>query len=198
MPDTAKKFYQELEQKWRKSMPKFAERELLEIFPEAKSIVEQKIVELEGIKKIQLEAIKNRLAIVKHNKSDDFSKWFFREWIKIDAGQKLVQTENQIARLKRVISTSRNYTPKNWITDIQIQRALEVPIESLVDQPLRKSGKTLVGLCPLHNEKHPSFYVYLETNSCWCFGCNHGGNSINFIRLLKGFGFPEAVRYLIG
>lgn len=197
MLDTPKRFYQELEQKWRKSMPRFAEKELLEIFPEAKSIVEEKIRELEEIKSIQLEAVKRRLAIVKYNESDDFSKWFFREWIKIDSGQKLVQTENQIARLKRVISTSQNYTPENWITDMQIQRALEVPIESLIDQPLRKSGKTLVGLCPLHNEKHPSFYIYLETNSCWCFGCNQGGNSINFVRLLQGFGFPEAVRYLI-
>jgi len=197
MPETPKQYYQELEHKWRKSKPRFADKELLEIFPEAENIIEEKIRELEEIKSIQLEAVKNRLAIVKRNNSDDFSKWFCREWIKIDSGQKLVQTENQIARLKRIISTSLDKTPKNWITDGQIQKALDIPIESLIDQPLRKSGRTLVGLCPLHNEKHPSFYIYPETNSCWCFGCNQGGNSINFVRLLRGFGFPEAVRYLI-
>lgn len=193
---TEKEFYNEIEKQWRKSTPKFTEKELLEIFPEAKNIIKEKIKELEEIKGVQMNAIKKRLKIIKHSNTDSFSRWFCREWIKIDAGQKLIETENQVMRLKRIISPSENKYSKNWITDGQIQTALEVQIESLVDQPFRKMGRTLVGLCPLHNEKHPSFYIYPETNSCWCFGCCAGGNSINFIRLLKNCSFQEAVRYL--
>ena len=196
MMKTEKEFYNEIEKHWRKST-RFTEKELLEMFPEAKSIIKEKIKELEEIRDIQIKTVKERLKIVKHSDTDSFSKWFCREWVKIDAGRKLIETENQVMRLKRIISPSENKYSKDWVTDGQIQQAMEIPIETLIDQPLRKMGRTLVGLCPLHNEKHPSFYIYPETNSCWCFGCNQGGNSINFIRLLKNCSFPEAVKYLI-
>lgn len=194
---TEKEYFNEIEKDWRKSTPRFTERELLEMFPEAKNIIEEKIKELEEIRDIQIKNVKEKLKIVKHNKTDSFSKWFVREFVKISDGEDLIKTENDISRLKRIISTSPNKFPKNWITEKQIQQAMETPIETLIDQPLRKMGKTLVGLCPLHNEKHPSFYIYPETNSCWCFGCCQGGNVINFIRLLKNCSFQEAVKYLI-
>ena len=196
MMKTEKEYYNEVEKQWRKST-RFTEKELLEMFPEAKSIIKEKIKELEEIKGVQMNAIKKRLKIIKHSDTDSFSKWFCREWVKIDAGRKLIETENQVMRLKRIISPFPNKFPKDWICERQIEQALAVPIENLIDQPLRKMGKTFVGLCPLHNEKHSSFHIYPETNSCWCFGCNQGGNSINFIRLLKNCSFPEAVKYLI-
>ena len=46
---------------------------------------------------------------------------------------------------------------------------------------LRRRGKNLVGLCPFHNEKTPSFCIYPENNSFFCFGCNKGGDVISFV-----------------
>ncbi len=47
---------------------------------------------------------------------------------------------------------------------------------------LRDSGSHLVGLCPFHRDEHPSFAVYPETRSFYCFGCNAGGDDIDFVR----------------
>ena len=46
---------------------------------------------------------------------------------------------------------------------------------------LKRRGKNLVGLCPFHNEKTPSFTVYPESESFYCFGCGAGGEAISFI-----------------
>lgn len=61
---------------------------------------------------------------------------------------------------------------------------------------LRRRGKNLVGLCPFHNEKSPSFCVYPENNSFFCFGCNKGGDIISFIMGVENLDFAEAVRFL--
>ncbi|TSC77448.1 MAG: DNA primase, partial [Parcubacteria group bacterium Gr01-1014_33] len=126
------------------------------------------------------------------------NQWFWREWLKVTDGEELLKAEGHIERLKRLLAVGKGRKPKGWFSEEQIQQALAVPIENLINQPLRKSGKTLVGLCPLHNERHPSFFIYPETNSCWCYGCNQGGDVINFIKLLHGYEFKEAVQYLTG
>jgi hypothetical protein len=188
----------DLEKEWRGSLPRFTDKELLDIFPEAKTIIPEKIVNwIEERDKI-LDAIKKKLTLIKYRASDEFSRWFWREWVKVTDGEKLLKIDGHIARLKRLQSVTKGRTPKGRLTEEEIQQALAVPIENLINQPLRKSGKALVGLCPFHNEKHPSFYIYPETNSCWCYGCNQGGNVINFVRLLHSYSFKEAVKYLIG
>lgn len=62
--------------------------------------------------------------------------------------------------------------------------------------PLKRRGKNLVGLCPFHNEKTPSFTVYPDSQSFYCFGCGAGGEVISFIRRAENLDFTEAVRYL--
>ena len=63
---------------------------------------------------------------------------------------------------------------------------------------LRRRGKNLVGLCPFHNEKTPSFTVYPEDQSphFFCFGCGAGGDVISFIRRIENLDYVEAVRFL--
>jgi len=170
---------------------------LLKIFPEAKVIIPDKITVWEEERDKFSDAIKKKLTIIKYDSSPQ-NQWFWRALIKVMDGTKLIETEQHIARLKRLLMVARGRKPKGRLSEEQIQQALAVPIENLINQPLRKSGKALVGLCPLHNEKHPSFYIYLETNSCWCYGCNQGGDIINFVKLLHGYSFKEAVQYLIG
>jgi hypothetical protein len=188
----------DLEKEWRKSLPRFSDKELLEIFPEAKTIIPKKIAEWIEERDEILDTIKKKLTLIKHQVPNEFSQWFWREWVKVTDGEELLKIDGHIARLERLQSVAKGRTPKGRLTEEEIQQALAVPIENLINQPLRKSGKALVGLCPLHNERRPSFYIYPETNSCWCYGCNQGGNVINFVRLLHGYSFKEAVKYLIG
>ena len=61
---------------------------------------------------------------------------------------------------------------------------------------LRRRGKNLVGLCPFHNEKTPSFTVYPESQSFYCFGCGAGGEIISFVRRIENLDFYEAVKSL--
>lgn len=61
---------------------------------------------------------------------------------------------------------------------------------------LRKTGRNFVGLCPFHKEKTPSFTVSLEKQIFYCFGCNEGGNAINFLMKYDGLTFQETIESL--
>ena len=61
---------------------------------------------------------------------------------------------------------------------------------------LKRRGRTQVGLCPFHNEKTPSFVVYPETQSFYCFGCGAGGDVITFIKKINNLDYIEAVKFL--
>ena len=58
---------------------------------------------------------------------------------------------------------------------------------------LRKRGKDYVGLCPFHEEKSPSFTVSPNKQMYYCFGCNAGGNAINFLMAVGKHSFSEVV-----
>jgi DNA primase len=61
---------------------------------------------------------------------------------------------------------------------------------------LRRRGVNLLGLCPFHNEKTPSFTVSPAKGIYKCFGCGKAGNSVNFIMEHEHYTYPEALRYL--
>ena len=61
---------------------------------------------------------------------------------------------------------------------------------------LQKSGKSFKGLCPFHNERTPSFYVFVESQTWRCFGCNEGGDVFTFVQKQQGLEFREALLYL--
>ena len=61
---------------------------------------------------------------------------------------------------------------------------------------LRRRGVNMIGLCPFHNEKTPSFTVSPNKGIYKCFGCGKGGNSVNFVMEHEQFSYPEALRYL--
>jgi len=61
---------------------------------------------------------------------------------------------------------------------------------------LKRRGVNLIGLCPFHDEKTPSFTVSPAKNIYKCFGCGQGGGAVNFIMDHEGYSFPEAIRYL--
>jgi DNA primase len=61
---------------------------------------------------------------------------------------------------------------------------------------LKKRGVNLIGLCPFHNEKTPSFTVSAAKGIYKCFGCGKAGNSVNFLMEHEHLSYPEALRYL--
>jgi DNA primase len=54
---------------------------------------------------------------------------------------------------------------------------------------LRRSGSSLLGLCPFHDEKTPSFNVNPTTNHYFCFGCQEGGDAISFVQKVEHLTF---------
>ena len=68
-------------------------------------------------------------------------------------------------------------------------------IVELVGSYVRK-GRLYGGLCPFHSEKSPSFYVYPDTQSFYCFGCGAGGDAITFAKKINSIDYPEAVKML--
>jgi len=80
-----------------------------------------------------------------------------------------------------------------------IDKVLEtVRIEEVVGDfvDLKKRGTSLIGNCPFHNEKTPSFHVSVSKGIYKCFGCGAGGDSLKFVMELEKFSYPEAIRYL--
>ena len=61
---------------------------------------------------------------------------------------------------------------------------------------LRKRGVNMIGLCPFHNEKTPSFTVSPAKNLWKCFGCGKGGKPVHFIMEHEQLSYPDALRWL--
>ncbi len=61
---------------------------------------------------------------------------------------------------------------------------------------LKKRGVNLIGLCPFHDEKTPSFYVSPAKGIYKCFGCGKGGNPVSFLMDKEQMSYPEALRHL--
>lgn len=61
---------------------------------------------------------------------------------------------------------------------------------------LKKRGINYIGLCPFHNDTHPSFSVSPSRGICHCFTCGKGGNAVNFLMELENLSYPDALRWL--
>ena len=84
--------------------------------------------------------------------------------------------------------------PEDIINEIKYRNEIETAISSYVN--LKRRGKNLVGLCPCHSEKTPSFTVYPENGSFYCFGCGVGGDVFTFTGLIENLDYIEAVKLL--
>jgi hypothetical protein len=61
------------------------------------------------------------------------------------------------------------------------------------DVELKRSGKSMMGRCPFHNDRSPSFHVYEGSQRWWCFACNEGGDVYNFIQKSRNCDFRTAL-----
>ena len=184
----------ETEERWKNSL-KISQQDLVKIFEIDGPFVLERLEFWKQRREELSKEICKRLEMIKNKAKDEFSKFFFREYLKIEYAQEIVEVRKQTMRLENLLSVLRNKRLMNSITDDQIYAAKSFPIENLFDQPLRKSGQALKGLCPFHEEKTPSFFVF-GNNRYKCFGCGESGDVINFIQRKEKISFIEAVRYL--
>lgn len=84
--------------------------------------------------------------------------------------------------------------PPKTVRDILDAVRIEEVVEDFVT--LRKRGVNLLGLCPFHNEKTPSFNVSPARNIFKCFGCGKGGDAVTFLMEHESFTYPDALRWL--
>ena len=82
----------------------------------------------------------------------------------------------------------------DFLQEVKYQNEIVSLISSYVN--LKKAGRLMSGLCPFHAEKSPSFMVYPDTQSYYCFGCGAGGDAITFIMGRENLDYGEAVRFL--
>jgi len=189
----------ELEVTWNKSQ-RIPIAELLQVFPEAPSIIERNIGLFSGKKfkllklmYLQVEGIKSKSPPEKH-------------WLLIALYKNTSNIPREVAKLNRYLRKLRFYKKVHLdllgngnqeVLDVELAR--NVPIELIVTPYLpkfRKIRNKIIANCPFHPDKTPSFYLFMDQNSYHCFGCQEHGDVINFIIKAENFTFKEAVRYL--
>ena len=84
--------------------------------------------------------------------------------------------------------------PKDTIQSILEASRIDEVVGDFVQ--LKKRGVNMLGLCPFHNEKTPSFTVSPAKGIYKCFGCGKAGNAVNFVMEHEKYSYPEALRYL--
>ena len=86
----------------------------------------------------------------------------------------------------------------NISDDFKQELKLRIHIEDVIGEyvKLKRSGRGLMGLCPFHGEKTPSFSVSPDLGIYHCFGCQEGGDVIQFIRKIENLDYVDAVKLL--
>ena len=84
--------------------------------------------------------------------------------------------------------------PATYIQELVARNDIYDTISRYVS--LQRAGRLYKGLCPFHSERSPSFMVYPETQSYYCFGCGAGGDVIKFTMEMNSLSYIEAIRFL--
>lgn len=162
------------------------------------------------IRDLRVEVIKygGLLELKKRSMWSDFEKegilgesidhFFVREVRKLNyLGKDAEQLAAKKKELRNVLTAYSYLMEKFGIEqDLNIDLAQQTPIESFYKGKLSKFRKRATGLCPFHKEDTPSFTIYTDTNSYYCFGCNEGGDVIDFVMKTQNLNFIDAVKRL--
>ena len=84
--------------------------------------------------------------------------------------------------------------PDSFLQELKSRCSITDIVSGYVN--LKRRGRNLVGLCPFHSEKTPSFNLYPENGSFYCFGCGVGGDVITFVMKIENLDYIEAVKFL--
>ena len=179
---------------------KYSDKELLELFPDARNIISLKIKECREVIKKKEQEIAAALNDVYMLETDQFTEWFCEKIIKMFMVSDLVRMEKNLFRLNHLKYLSNPEFQKNhyYAFEQKIETARQFPIAELARSKLelKQTGKNYACSCPWHEDRRPSFYIYTGTNTFICFSCNQKGNSITLAMHLYGVGFKDAVELL--
>ena len=179
------------------TFPWYSDQQLVSIFQqECIEIISTKISDWEE----RCENVKKEIRGVL-NEAEKISKkdiWFVEILVAKLLLPHLYEYQRHIWRLNRLLKTSEDKGEFIESFKEKIERARASPIYEVARDKLeiRQSGKNFVALCPYHDEKTPSCYFYIGTNTFYCFGCNEKGDVIKLKMDLHGFKFKEAVEFL--
>lgn len=84
--------------------------------------------------------------------------------------------------------------PEGFLQELKMRNDLVEVASPYVN--LKRRGRNMVGLCPFHGEKTPSFNIYTENGSFYCFGCGMGGDVITFVMRIENLDYTDAVKFL--
>lgn len=177
-----------LEHSWKNNSfwNKYTPEEWIHIFPEMKSRVSELLLtSIESRYKIQ-----NLFNQSEKTFSKNINERLFEEGL-LDAtlGLTLKKLDKKIKTYHRMILVDN--PPIEWkITQENIEQAKSIPMESLIDRPIRRG---LIS-CPFHEEKTPSCKVY--SDHIHCFGCGKSADTIAYIMETQGKNFIDSVKYL--
>ncbi|MDP2671751.1 MAG: CHC2 zinc finger domain-containing protein [bacterium] len=130
-----------------------------------------------------------------YQKYDEFVSWFLTRIATYRTASWLARIKKERKSIDRAMLLLNKGENKDW--ERKVETARQIPIEELFAGKLRKVSRSrFVGLCPLHQEKTPSFTIYTHNNSWYCFGCNQGGDSLDLLMRLENLEFKVAVRRL--
>ena len=178
-----------LEKEWRESSPYYSLRELVKIFPEARTILKDKLEKLETEAKELEVKVRGGLERTKRKSPDQETTSLRKEIIKTFLGEDL---DNKIAKIKNLkFALSRKKKIRGVITEDEIDQARHFPFEKLI--PFRNG----FSICPFHSESKGSLHIIPNTNLVHCFGCGFTSDTIGFIQKKDNISFREAVRILI-
>lgn len=193
----------DLEKQWLASQPNYTLHQLLEIFPQAKPTVKSNL--LAEIKQLKQDLIRAEEVRINYNnrfisKADPQDKWLYtllRDTFFIEP-----LTEGREAKIKKNYFLLSSLKPQTAgevagkITEADIVRAKEFPIENLYAGQLRLQGQTLAGKCNFHTEKTASFVIY-KSNRWYCFGGCGGGDVLDFCMRQRNCTFIEAIKIIL-
>ena len=83
---------------------------------------------------------------------------------------------------------------REFLEEVKQRNNIEEVVGRVVS--LKRAGGNLVGLCPFHSERTPSFTVFPATSSYYCFGCGAGGDVVTFVMQTENLEYVPAVELL--
>ena len=188
-----------LEKRLEESQPKYTDREWLNIFPEFKEMIPDKIKELAIERDIVVKEANRKISLIEKHGQTSLGRWFYGEWVRTNEVETVKRLTLEIKRFEWLKYLAGTKEKSKFEEKVLLAR--EYPILDLVLKHviLKKHGKDWFGLCPFRKEKTPSFSVITKDNFFYCFGCQESGSGIDFIMKIEELSFRRAVeRIAIG
>lgn len=178
-------------------MPEYAKytrppsiREIIAAFPaECRALAPKRLAEQEEMLEHATDILEETLKDIPARNRDlvrEFVLAFHYDWL---------ANSTEVIRHLKAIRARIHADPRR---ELDVDKAREYPLVDLCHEygiELRHNGSRYVGLCPFHEDSHPSFYVF-DDNCFHCYGCGAHGDTIEFVMKLDGCVFQDAVRKL--